>query len=228
VSLLTPTLGLVTREWNERADELAASAIAEGEPTAWFDRLYAEGAAGHVTMPWDREDPHPLLLEWADRVQLDGRDRRAVVAGCGLGADAEFLARRGFRTTAFDVAPTAVAEARSRHPGSAVDYRVADLFSLPEDLVGAFDLVVEIFTLQALPASVRPAAAAAVRSLVAPGGTLLAVAFRGERGPQVDGPPWPLSRAEMLALAAGDLTLVALEAVRIPEERWRAEYHREG
>ena len=45
------------RDWNLRADELSAGAIARGEPTAWFDALYAAGSAGEVSMPWDRTAP---------------------------------------------------------------------------------------------------------------------------------------------------------------------------
>lgn len=216
----------MTREWNQRADELAAEAIGGGEPTAWFDRLYAEGAAGEVSMPWDRDQAHPLLAEWADRTGVAGDGRRAVVAGCGLGADAEFLAGLGFRTTGFDVAATAIAQARLRHPSSSVDYRVADLLALGDDLVGAFDLVVEIFTLQALPEPPRSDAAAGVRSLVAPSGTLLAVAFREGETSAAPGPPFPLTRDFMTSLASGGLTLVELEEAG--EELWRAEYRRAG
>lgn len=214
----------MTRDWDERADELAAEAIGGGEPTAWFDRLYAEGAAGAVTMPWDRTEPHPLLAEWAGQTRLDGGGRRAVVVGCGLGADAEFLARRGFRTVGFDVAATAIDQARSRHPGSEVDFRVADLLALPEEMVGAFDLVVEIFTLQALPDPPRGAAAAGVRSLVAPGGTLVVVAFREGGGRAEAGPPWPLGRAFMESLGGDELSLVSLEEAA--DQRWRAVYRR--
>ncbi len=214
----------MTRDWDERADELSSEAIGDGEPTAWFDRLYAEGAAGQVSMPWDRDQPHPLLAEWAGGADLDGRDRTAVVVGCGLGADAEFLAGLGFRTTGFDIAPTAIEQAKTRHPSSQVDYRVADLLALSDDLVGAFDLVVEIFTLQALPDPPRTDAAAGVRSLVAPGGTLLAVAFRAGGTPAAPGPPFPLTRADMASLATDGITLVELEEAA--DERWLAEYRR--
>lgn len=214
----------MARDWDLRADELAAQAIRDGEPTAWFDRLYAEGAAGRVSMPWDRDQPQPLLREWAERTGLDGRGRRAVVVGCGLGADAEFLAGLGFETTAFDVAPTAIEQARARWPATRVDYRVADLLALDDGLVGAFDLVVEIFTLQALPDPPRADAAAGVRSLVAPGGTLLVVAFREGATPARTGPPFPLTRAELESLATDGLSLVEVEEPA--EERWRAELRR--
>ncbi|NUR06688.1 MAG: class I SAM-dependent methyltransferase [Nocardioidaceae bacterium] len=217
------------REWNVRADELAREAYADGEPTAWFDRLYAAGDAGEVTMPWDRDDPQPLLAEWAEARDLRGDGRRAVVVGSGLGADAEYLSSRGFATTGFDIAATAVRLARERHPGSTVDYRVADLLDLPDDLRGAFDLVVEVFTVQALPDPPRAGAIAGVRSLVAEGGTLLAIQFRHDgSSPADEGPPFPLTRDTMLSFAADGLEPVQLEEMP-PGERgplWRCEYHR--
>ena len=213
----------MTRDWDIRADELSKAAIAAGEPTAWFDRLYGEGAAGQVSVPWERSEPQVHLRDWAERGELDGTGKRAVVVGCGLGADAEFLSRLGFTTTAFDIAPNAIDLARSRHPGTTVDYRVANLLTLPAEFSHAFDLVVEIFTIQALPDPPRGAAIAAVASLVADGGTLLAVAFRHTGvEPRDQGPPFPLTRADMESLATDGLSVVNLEEVE--GNRWRAEY----
>jgi SAM-dependent methyltransferase len=215
----------MARDWDLRADELAHEAIGRDEPTAWFDRLYAEGLAGDISVPWDREDPNPQLAEWAESVGLEGAGRSAVVVGCGLGADAEFLAALGFATTAFDVAPAAIEEARRRHPDSPVDYRVEDLLRLSPGLVGGFDLVVEIFTLQALPDPPRPQAAAAVVSLVRPGGRLFAVAFRDDGSQPADqGPPFSLGRDFMESLDSGVLDLVRLD--ERPGPRWLAEYRR--
>lgn len=219
-------------DWARRADQLAGNAYAGGEPTAWFERLYAEGVAGQVSIPWDRSGPHPLLADWAATSHPDGTGRPAVVVGCGLGADAEFLASLGFTTTGFDISPTAIELARKRHPQSPVDYRVADLLDLPDDLVEAFDLVVEIYTLQALPDPPRSAAARAVVTLVRPGGTLLAVAFRQDgKQPYEDGPPFPLTRETMTGLAVHGLRVVALEEHAGTENNatlWRAEYRRGG
>ena len=107
--------------------ELVRAAIESGEPTAWFDRLYGEGERGEVSMPWDRRTANPVLEDWARSQDLSGTGRRAVVVGCGLGADAEFLSSLGFAVTAFDVSQTAVRLAAQRNPGSSVDYRQADL-----------------------------------------------------------------------------------------------------
>lgn len=208
----------MTRDWDLRADALSAEAIEAGEPTAWFDRLYAEGVAGTVGIPWDRSAPNPQLAEWY--AAQDRRPARAVVAGCGLGADAEFLAAKRWQVTGFDVAPTAMEQARARHPDSAVDYRVEDLLDLSPDLLGGFDLVVEVFTLQALPDPPRHQAAAGVASLVAPGGTLVAVAFREDRAPPPERPPFPLTRADLEALAVDGLEMTALDEPA--PDRWRA------
>lgn len=213
---------MTDRNWARRADQLAAQAYAAGQPTAWFDRLYAEAAAGAIDMPWNRSDPHPLLVRWLDE-HPPAAPGRACVVGCGLGADAEFLAGRGWRTTGFDLAPTAVAQARDRHPGSAVEYRVADLLALPDDLVGAFDLVVEIHTLQAMPDPPRAAAARGVASLLAPGGTLFAVQFR-DTGVRSQPPPFPLTRDDLAGLAVDGVVPVRIDEVDGP--LWRAELTR--
>jgi hypothetical protein len=64
--------------------------------------------------------------------------------------------------------------------------------------------------------------------MVAPGGALIVVAkARNGDGP-VDGPPWPLARAEIEALGGGGLDVVQVEDVRRPEipAHWRAEFRR--
>jgi DNA-binding transcriptional ArsR family regulator len=71
-------------------------------------------------MPFHRHGPHPPLVEWGERRNLVGTGRRAVVVGCGLGADAEYVASRGYQTTGFDISEAAVRIARRRHPGSSV------------------------------------------------------------------------------------------------------------
>lgn len=214
------------RDWDLRADELAAASIAAGRPTEWFDRLYAEGRAGQVSLPWDRTDPHSLLREWAERTHLAGEARRAVVVGCGLGADAAYLAMVGFDVLAFDVSTNAVEIARERHGATGVDFRVADLLALSEQWRGAFDLVVEIFTVQALPYPARERAIVAVAELVAPGGRLLAIAFRREDGaPASDGPPFALDRSQVEGFAVGDLAVAHTEA--LPGEHWRVELRRD-
>ena len=219
------------RSWDEEGDRLAARALAAGDATGWFEQLYRAGATGEVSMPWDRRAPYWALVQWAEARGLEGAGRPAIVVGCGLGADAAYLARRGFRTVGFDISPTAIAEARERFSGTDVEFMVADLLQPPDAWTQAFDLVVEIITLQALPSSVREQARAHVAGLVAPGGTLLVVASRRDDDESPgEGPPWPLARAEIEAFTDDGLHAVAIEALtdpRHPEQRrWRAEFTR--
>ena len=194
----------------------------------WFERLYVAAEAGEAEVPWDKGAPHHLLERWVRERGLSGDGRRAMVVGCGMGRDSEYLAELGFATVAFDFSATAIAAVRRRFPDSPVDYRVADLLDPPAAwAAGAFDLVVESLTVQSLPRQLRPAAIARVRELVAPGGTLLVIAaVKGADEDPPDG-PWPLTRAEVESFAGGDLALVGLEDFRDPDaHRWRAEFRR--
>ncbi len=109
------------------------------------------------------------------------------------------------------MAPTALERARRRFPNSRVDYRVADLLALPRDFEGAFDLVIECYTLQVLPPEVRVRAVDALRRTLRPGGTLLVVA-RGREPEEPQGQmPWPLTRAEVEAIQTRALRCVRFE-----------------
>lgn len=201
----------------------------ETDPTDIFERMYVAAADGGDAMPWDRGGPHPLLDEWARDV--DGAGRRALVVGSGLGPDAELLAVRGFDVVGFDASSTAIEMARSRFPGSSVNYRVANLLEPPVEWRGAFDLVVESLTVQSLPPEYHAPATANVAAMVAPGGTLLVIATaRADDSPTPDGPPWPLLRAEVEAFAQDGVEPVLIETIRAPDtpQRWRAELRRRG
>ena len=155
------------------ARQLAAESIARGDPTGWFEPLYAAAEQGATTVPWADLAPYPGLV--SARAGVPGRGR-ALVVGCGLGDDAEHVASLGFTTVAFDVSPTAIASARRRFPRSAVEYVTADLLSPPGIWARAFDLVADVFTLQVFTGGARRTAAAQVARMVAPGGRLLLIA----------------------------------------------------
>jgi SAM-dependent methyltransferase len=202
--------------------------VSEHEDTAWFERLYAAAEAGEAEVPWHRGGPNPFIEQWVRENDLRGDGRRALVIGTALGDDAELLASRGFAVTAFDVAPTAIEGARRRFPGSSVDYRVADLLALPQEWRGAFDLVAEAITVQALPPALRDRAIDAIASTVAPGGTLVVVSGIWEGDGPRDGPPWPLTRAELDRFEAS-LQPVEVGVAWIGDAaRWRGVYVRPG
>jgi SAM-dependent methyltransferase len=220
---------------DEFARRLAAQAVAADDPTGWFERVYAAAEAGQTQVPWDRGAPNWLLVDWARAAGLAGAGlagarRSAVVVGCGLGEDAEFVAGLGFDTTAFDISPTALRAAKRRYPDSPVRYGPGDMLNLPGDWLAAFDLVVESLTLQALSDPPRASAIASVGRLVGPAGTLIVIARAREPGDPDEGPPWALTRAEIDALAGPGLVPVRIEDLRDPgppaARRWRAEFRR--
>ncbi len=199
------------------------------DPTAWFDELYAAAERGERDVPWDRAEPNPRLVEWARERGVSGEGKSAVVVGSGLGEDAEYVAGLGFDTTAFDIAPTAIRAMERKFPGSRVRYVVADLLDPPADWRQAFDFVLESITVQALPPDYHAEATKRVTELVAPGGTLLVLSAAGDG--HADGPPWPLTRAEVEAFEQGGLEMVRIEAIDdVTDEsfphRWRAELRR--
>ena len=179
------------------------------QATSWFDRLYTLADGESRTIPWADLVPGPEMVDWLDaHPDLSGG---ALVVGCGLGDDAEDLAGRGLDVTAFDVSSEAIAWCRRRFPGSSVDYVVADLFDQPAAWSGAFDLVIELRTVQSLPLNLRDEALAAVADPVAPGGTLLVVAWGRPDGTEMGGPPWPVSREELAFLEQAGLEEVAFD-----------------
>jgi 2-polyprenyl-3-methyl-5-hydroxy-6-metoxy-1,4-benzoquinol methylase len=217
-----------------RARLLSAESVAAGDATGWFERLYAEAETGVSAVPWADGLPNPHLVEWADGIGLEGAGRRALVVGCGLGYDAEFLAGRGFEVTAFDLAPTAISAAKRLYPDSPVTYLVADLLNLPTAWAGAFDLVMEAYTIQPLYGPVRSGALAALHGPVGPGGSLLVLSRATEEDDPVRDPalmPWPLTRAE-LARAGGPLRAHRIEKYADDEDpprlHWRAEFRRDA
>jgi SAM-dependent methyltransferase len=207
---------------------LAEAAHAAGDETGWLEHLYAEAGQDPAKVPWADRVTNPNLTAWLDRRGSSGDGARALVTGCGLGHDAEELARRGWDVTAFDVAPSAVEWARKIHAGSPVTYVAADLLHAPAEWAQAYDLVVEIYTVQVLRGEPRREALLALPGFVAPGGTLLLVCRgRDEDDPEGD-LPWPIAKRELSTVAQLGLETVAFEdyADEGGNRRFRVEWHR--
>ncbi|MBD2578955.1 class I SAM-dependent methyltransferase [Oscillatoria sp. FACHB-1406] len=196
----------------QKVQRLAAEAIARSDPSGWFEVMYAEAEGDPQQVPWARLTPHPTLQEWLEATNLSGAGKSALVIGCGLGDDAEALSKLGFAVTAFDISPSAIAWCKQRFPHSKVHYIVADLFKPDPAWNQAFDLVVEIRNLQALPIAVRSQALAEIASAVDAGGTLFLVTRFRDTEAAPEGPPWPLSENEIAQFQQLGLTEIERRA----------------
>ena len=211
--------------------ELAAEYTRKGDQLGWFEALYQEAERGDAAIPWADMEPNPRLVEFWNAHPLETKSKCALVIGSGLGDDSEQLEAWGFKTTGFDISKTAIEKTKKRYPKTQVEYAVADLFHPPQAWIGGFDFVLEIYTVQAFPAELRPKAIEAISQFVAPGGRLLVIARgRGEGEPEAPGPPWPLTREEMDGFRRAGLTEELFEDYAEPEPPWvrrfRALYRR--
>jgi thioredoxin reductase/SAM-dependent methyltransferase len=137
------------------------------EQDAWEERYRAKPAI------WSGR-PNPQLIAEATGLTPG----RALDIGCGEGADAIWLAERGWRVTAVDISTTALQRAAA-HAAAAgpqitarIDWIHADLRQQPP-AEAAYDLVSAQY--MHLPGGARRDLFARLAAAVAPGGTLLIV-----------------------------------------------------
>jgi len=224
--------------------KLVREALTQGDQYHWNQALYRKAGRNPASIPWADMVPNPNLVAWLGRKStltrrlpgnrlpspLEGEGKKALVVACGLGDDAEEMARRRYEVTAFDVSPEAIEWCRERFPDSRVSYAVADLFLPPTEWLGSFNLVVESYTLQTFPKELRPRAARALAELVAPGGTLFVIARGREPGDPEGEFPWPLTRVELDAFNDAGLAEFSFEDFTDKEDppvrRFRVEYRK--
>ncbi|MBL8953847.1 MAG: magnesium protoporphyrin IX methyltransferase [Myxococcaceae bacterium] len=132
--------------------DTAVYALKRDQLEQYFDRTAAKawanltstGPVGYIrsTVRAGRDRMRGLLGGWLPE-DLSGL--RVLDAGCGTGALAIDLARRGAQVVAIDLSPTLVALARERAPRElAIDFRVSDML---DPKLGDFDHVVAMDSL---------------------------------------------------------------------------------
>ena len=170
-----------------------------GEPKreSFFNMVYDRAGGDGAQVPWADLAPKPQLSEWLAKNPAANSSKRAADIACGLGDHAEAMAAAGYDTVGFDIADTAIDWAKQRFPETKVNYTRGDLFELPKDWIGGFDLVYECYTIQAVPEALHEDISKAIASLVAPDGTLLMIARTRAEDELVNGPPWHLTPQEV-------------------------------
>lgn len=161
-----------------------------------FEAIYrAATAPGGPPAPWQIGEPQPTVVAVTDAGQITSE---VLDAGCGLGDNAIFLARRGYRVTGVDGSPTAITRARdrARSEGVAVDFAVADATTL-DGYDGRFSTVVDSGLYHCLSPAGRRAYATALHRAGKPDATLHLLCFCAA-GPSIF-PPENVVTAEELA-----------------------------
>jgi len=214
-----------------RARELAKDFIERGDPTGWFEAFYIEANGDEGAIPWANLTPNPEMVAWLDANVQAGEGLHALVVGCGLGDDAEAIAAKGFAVTSFDISPQAIAWCKKRFQNSNVNYVVADLLAPPSEWQNAFDLVIEINTLQVLPEDLRRAAMKSIAGFLADGAHLLVIARAREPEEDRGAMPWPLTKAELARFEALGLAQIQFEEFlddeTPPVRRFRIHYRKQ-
>ncbi len=169
--------------------------VKEDQPNDWFETLYSHTSESGEGVPWANMAPHPIFKKWLDGQASVEEGKKALVIGCGLGDDAIELEAKGYKVTAFDVSDSAIELCKKRFPNTQVTFVQADLIAGIEKWYKQYDLVLEIFTIQALPPKYEKALIKNVADLVADNGTLVMITeVQYQQRTFENGPPWLLNK----------------------------------
>lgn len=124
---------------------------------------------------WDIGYPSPPLKEYID--QLNDKNIRILIPGCGNGYEAEYLMQQGFQhLTVIDISSVltaALTEKLKAYTGKELTIITGDFF----DHAGQYDLILEQTFFCVFPPEMRPQYVKKVKELLAPGGTIAGVLF---------------------------------------------------
>lgn len=151
----------------------------------WSDR-YQSGQTG-----WDLGQVSPPLKAYFD--QLEDKNLRILIPGCGNGYEAEYLWNVGFKNVhVVDLAKEPLQNLKERCPGIPdANLHQGDFF----DHNNSYDVIIEQTMFCAIDPSLREKYAQKVRELLVDGGKLVGVMFNCDFD---GGPPFGGSKEEYL------------------------------
>jgi SAM-dependent methyltransferase len=169
-------------------EEKNAEAGQEGRESFWTE-IYRTTEKP----PWDQDGPALALPSVLPQLKIP--KSRVLVLGCGRGHDAAFFAQQGHIVTGVDISPLALDQARERYSAlKDLQFHQQDLFQLPENWRGQFDIVFEHTCYCAIPPRRRNDLVKVWKQMLAPGGHMLGVFFVMDKpvGPPFGGSEWEL------------------------------------
>jgi SAM-dependent methyltransferase len=175
-----------------------------GQP---WDASYTNGPA-----PWNIGGPQPAIARLVETTRLEGP---VLDAGCGGGENALLIASKGLPVVGFDVAETALAQARSdaAKRGFDAEFVTADALAL-KGLGRTFATVIDSGLFHSFDADERRRYAESLAGVTDTRGTLYVLAFSDE-GENTG--PHPLRKTDFAGAfdAASGWKVVSIEADRV-------------
>lgn len=169
-------------------------------PAYWTDEKKVESESHwskvyrqESTPGWDLGGPAEALKDMMPRLKITRC--RVLVLGCGDGHDAAFFAQAGHFVTAVDISPLAIERAKKLYGHMEnITFVEADLFKLPREMDGAFDIVFEQTCYCAINPTRRQELVKVWNRVLTTEGHLMGVFFAMEKrqGPPFGGSEWEL------------------------------------
>lgn len=156
---------------------------------SFWNQQYRDNTTG-----WDLGEVSPPLKAYID--QLDRKDIKILIPGCGNSYEASYLLQQGFSNiTVIDIAPELVTRLNKKFSTDPhINIILGDLF----EHEGKYELVLEQTFFCALDPKLRSSYVKKMHELLVPGGRLCGVLFN--RQFDQPGPPFGGSEAEYLDL----------------------------
>lgn len=140
---------------------------------------------------WDIKMVSTPIKDYID--QLENKDLKILIPGCGLGYEGEYLYNHGFKNVyLLDFSPEPLKAFKERIPEFTDDQLLVDDFF---KYYGKFDLIIEQTLFCAIDPKLRSNYAKHIAELLNPGGKLVGVLFNKEFP---EGPPFGGSKEEYL------------------------------
>jgi SAM-dependent methyltransferase len=160
-------------------------------PQKW-EADYQRGTDG-----WDLGGPTPVFKRLASSNRF--KPGRMIVLGAGRGHDAREFSRHGFNVTAVDFSSYAVEQMHKlADPKVPIKILQHDIFTLPSDLDGSFDYLLEYTCFCAIDPKRRGEYADLVNRLLKPDGIYIDLAFPLDD--RKGGPPYAVKESEIFDL----------------------------
>jgi len=161
---------------------------------------------------WNLGYPAPPFVNLLNSANAPQTGKLAIL-GCGKGHDALLFADAGFEVVGFDFAPSAIIEATATATAREISaqFLQRDIFTLEREFTDRFDYVLEHTCFCAIDPSLRSQYVETVKSILRPGGKLIALFYTHQRP---DAPPFGVKPQEVLDYFSADFEPILFQRAK--------------